>query len=216
MTWFSAVINFCVKGGFFMIPLGIVALAALVLAVERILYLRENRIDGDRFQFELRTALKENNLDQAIVLAARTHGLIGRVIGECLLRFKSGETDVDAATEKVILSEMVATERSRGWLIAFYQAAPLLGILGTIWGLIDAFMVIERSVTTDPHQLAGGIYQALITTVAGLLIAIPVLLFVEHLRKSTNNILSMLDIYLAEIRDWVRQRNKTEANNAQS
>ena len=69
-------------------------------------------------------------------------------------------------------------------------------------------MVIERSATTDAHLLAGGVYQALITTVAGLVIAIPILIFVEYLRKRSNIILSLLDIYLAEIRDWCRRRDK--------
>lgn len=216
MNWITTTVDMCIKGGIFMIPLGIIALVTIALVIERLLFLRENRIDGDRFQFELRTALKESNLDLAIVLAARTKGVIGRIIEECLLRLKAGETDVDDATEKVILSEMTAMEKSRGWLVVFYQIAPLIGILGTIWGLIIAFMVIEQSATTDPHLLAGGIYQALITTVAGLVIAIPILLFVEYLRKCTNYILSLLDIYLAEIRDWVRQRAKTEVSRGEA
>jgi len=205
MTWITATINMCVKGGIFMIPLGLVALGSIILIIERMLFLRQNRIDGDRFHFELRAALKENDVE------AKTKGFIGRIIEECLLRIKAGERDVDDATEKVILSEMTAMEKSRGWLVTFYQVAPLLGILGTVWGLIVAFMVIEKTAATDPRMLAGGIYQALITTVGGLLIAIPVLIFVEHLRKNTNYLLSLLDIYLAEIRDWVRQQEKTEA-----
>lgn len=212
INWLTTTMDMCMKGGIFMIPLALVALSSIILIIERILFLRENRIDGDRFQFELRTALKENNLEQAAVLAARTRGFIGRIIEECLLRIKAGETDVDDATEKVILSEMTAMEKSRGWLVAFYQVAPLLGILGTVWGLIIAFMAIEKTAATDPRLLAGGIYQALITTVSGLMIAIPVLLFVEHLRKSTNYLLSLLDIYLAEIRDWVRLRPKPEVS----
>ncbi len=208
MNGIASAIEFCIKGGFFMIPLGIIALVTIALVIERLLFLRENRIDSDRFQYELRAALSEDNIEKATILAARTKGIIGRVIEECLLRIKDGEADVDDATEKVILTEMIAMERSRGWLIAFYQIAPLVGILGTIWGLIEAFMVIERSATTDAHLLAGGVYQALITTVAGLVIAIPILIFVEYLRKRSNIILSLLDIYLAEIRDWCRRRDK--------
>jgi len=66
MNWFSTAADLCIKGGFFMIPLFIVALTALVLIIERLIYLRENRIDGDKFQFELRTALKDDDLDQAV------------------------------------------------------------------------------------------------------------------------------------------------------
>ncbi len=210
INWLNGFVEFYIKGGIFMYPLALVALGSVILIIERLLFLRENRINSDQFQFELRTALKENNIEQAIVLAARTRGFIGRVLEECLRRVKAGETDVDAATEKVIISEMTAMEKSRGWLVAFYQVAPLLGILGTVWGMIVVFMAIEQSSAADPRMLANGIYQALITTVAGLLIAIPVLLFVEHLRKSTNHLLSLLDIYLAEIRDWIRQHGKPE------
>lgn len=66
----------------------------------------------------------------------------------------------------------------------------------------------DRAVCTYPKILAGGIYQALITTVAGLIIAIPLIVFQEHLRKETNRILAFLDLYLAEIKDWVARRDR--------
>jgi len=207
MTWISTAIDLTIKGGIFMIPLGIVAIVGIILVIERLLYLRQNRFDSDRFHFELRTALKENAVDQAIVLAARTKGVIGRVIEEGLLHVKEGEKDIEQATERAIMAEMIAMDKSRGWIINLSQLAPLLGILGTVWGLVVAFMVIERSASTDPRLLAGGIYQALITTVAGLLIAIPLTLAQEHIRKENNRILGLLDLYLAEIKEWLAGRN---------
>lgn len=207
MTWISTAIDLTIKGGIFMIPLGIVAIVGVILVIERLLYLRQNRFDSDRFHFELRTALKENAVDQAIVLAARTKGVIGRVIEEGLLHVKEGEKDIEQATERAIMAEMIAMDKSRGWIINLSQLAPLLGILGTVWGLVVAFMVIERSASTDPRLLAGGIYQALITTVAGLLIAIPLTLAQEHIRKENNRILGLLDLYLAEIKEWLAGRN---------
>jgi biopolymer transport protein ExbB len=206
MSGFGAFIEICIKGGLFMIPLVIVALTGIVLMIERLLYLRENKIDGDKFHFELKTALKENAIDEAIVLAARTNGMVGKVLQEGLLRIKAGETDVVTATEKIILTEMMSVQRSRGWIINMSQIAPLLGILGTVWGLVVSFMAIERTASTDPRILAGGIYQALITTVAGLIIAIPLIIFQEHLRKETNRTLAFLDLYLAEIKEWLARR----------
>jgi biopolymer transport protein ExbB len=203
MSGIATTIDMCVKGGVFMIPLGVVALIAIALFIERLIYLHRNKINGDKFHFELRSALKDNTLDQAIVLAARTKGMIGRVIGEGLQRIKDGESDIEAATEKVILSEMVSIEKSRGWLVNMSQIAPLLGILGTVWGLVVAFIAIERT---------SGIYQALITTVAGLLIAIPVLIALEYIRKETNQILHLLDIYLAEIKEWLGRRGRAVSN----
>jgi biopolymer transport protein ExbB len=212
MSWIANTIDMCVKGGIFMIPLGVVALIAIALFIERLIYLRRNKINGDTFHFELRSALKDNSLDQAIILAARTKGMVGRVIGEGLQRIKDGESDIEAATEKVILSEMVSIEKSRGWLVNMSQIAPLLGILGTVWGLVVAFIAIERTAATDPRNLASGIYQALITTVAGLLIAIPVLIALEYIRKETNQILHLLDIYLAEIKEWLGRRGRAVSN----
>lgn len=199
------------KGGFFMWPLLLCAIGGIVLIIERMLFLRENRFDRDQFYFELKTALKEGNLDKATVLAAKTPGIVGRVLQECLLRIAAGERDVEAATEKEILSEMSSVERSRGWLATVIQVAPLLGLIGTVQGMIMCFMTIEQTATADPRVLANGIYTALITTFAGLLIAIPVSLAQEHIRKQTNNILHHMDLCLIEIREWLDDREKPAA-----
>ena len=194
------------KGGIFMWPLLACAIAGIVLIIERMMFLRENKVQWDRFHFELKSALKENNLEKAIVLAAKTKGMIGRVMQELLLRVQAGERDVEAATEKEILNEMASMEKSRGWLATIIQVAPLLGLIGTVQGMIMCFMTIEETATADPRVLANGIYTALITTFAGLLIAIPLSLAQEHIRKQSNNILHYLDLYLIEVREWLEQK----------
>jgi len=211
MQTIQATYDLFFKGGFFMWPLLACAIAGIVLFVERLLFLRENRVDWDRFQFELKSALKDNHLDKATVLAAKTPGIVGRVMQECLLRISAGERDVEAATEKEILSEMASVERSRGWLATLIQVAPLLGLIGTVQGMIMCFMTIEQTATTDPKVLAGGIYTALITTFAGLLIAIPLSLAQEHIRKQINNVLHHLDLYLLEVREWLDAQQHPDA-----
>ena len=213
VTSISALADLCVKGGIFMIPLGLVALAAIVLMIERLIFLRQNHFDGDKFHFELRTALKDNDLERAVVLAARTPGMIGRVMAEGLVKIQEGYTDVINATERIIHSEMSGLEKSRGWLLTMAQVAPLLGILGTVWGLVVAFIAIEQTASTDPSTLASGIYQALITTVAGLVIAIPIIVVQEYVRRQTNRILHYLDLFLMEVRDWleIRKRGNSHA-----
>jgi len=210
MQWLENMVILFWKGGFFMWPLLACAIAGIVLIIERILFLRENKIAWDHFHFELRSALKDGNLEKAIVLAAKTPGMIGRVMQECLLRVQAGERDVESATEKEILGEMASMERSRGWLATLIQVAPLLGLIGTVQGMIICFMTIEQTATADPKLLAGGIYTALITTFAGLLIAIPLSLALEHIRKQTNNILHYLDLYLVEVREWLDARERPE------
>lgn len=206
MEWIRFLTDLTIKGGIFMIPLGVVAIVSIVLVIERMLFLRENRLKWDTFQFELKSALRDNDLDRAAAVAARTKGVIGRVMEACLLRVKAGEKDVESATEKDVLTEMASMDRSRGWLATMIQIAPLLGLIGTVQGMIQCFMNIERSAATDPRLLAGGIYTALITTFAGLLIAIPVSVAQEHIRKETNKILHFLDLYLLEVREWTTKK----------
>jgi len=208
MSFFTFLFDMCVKGGFFMIPIAVCALVGIALIIERLLFLRENRIQGDRLHFELQTALKEDELDRAVVLAAKTRGVVGRVLEEGLRRVQGGETDIDAATEKIIHSEMAQMEKSRDWLVTISAIAPLLGILGTVQGMIVAFMKIEETGSTDPKLLAGGIYIALITTVAGLVVAIPTTVAHDYVRKQTNKILHAMDLYLLEIREWLDKKKK--------
>lgn len=213
MHFFTSLFEVSVKGGIFMIPLVIAGIAAIILVIERLLFLRENRISGDRLQFELQTALKEDDLDKAIVLAAKTPGVVGRVLEEGLRRVQTGETDIATATEKIIHSEMIQMERSRDWLITISTIAPLLGILGSVYGMIVAFNRIEESGGTDPKLLAGGISIALITTVTGLIIAIPTTVAHDYVRKQTNNILHAMDLYLLEIGEWLGKKKKLEVVN---
>ncbi|MCG3149006.1 MAG: hypothetical protein PCFJNLEI_02458 [Verrucomicrobiae bacterium] len=208
MSSLTFLFEMAIKGGFFMIPIAICAVVAIILTIERVLFLRQNRIHGDRLHFELQTALKEDDLDKAVVLAAKTNGVVGRVLEEGLRRVQNGETDIDVATEKIIHSEMTQMEKSRDWLVTISAIAPLLGILGTVQGMIVAFMKIEEAGSTDPKLLAGGIYIALITTVAGLVVAIPATVAHDYFRKRTNEILHAMDLYLLEIREWLDKKHK--------
>ncbi len=201
----SMVVGLAVKGGIFMIPLALVALAALVLVMERFIFLFQNRANWDQLHFDLRSAIQERNLERAIALAVGTRGMVGRVLAEGLLKVQGRQADIVSATERVIHAEMRGMEKSRGWLLTLSQVAPLIGILGTVYGLVVAFMAIEQTASTDPRLLAGGIYQALITTVTGLLIAIPVMLVQEYIRRETNRILHFLDLFVMEIRDGLER-----------
>ena len=211
MHLITGLYNVIIRGGVFMIPLVIAGITALALTIERLLFLRENRVNGDRLQFELQNALKANDLDKAIILAAKTPGVIGRVLEEGLRRVQGGETDIGAATEKIIHSEMVQMERSRDWLITISTISPLLGIMGSVYGMIVAFGRIEESGGTDPKMLAGGLAIALICTVSGLVIAIPTTVAHDFIRKQTNLILHGMDLYLLEIGEWLSKKKALEA-----
>jgi biopolymer transport protein ExbB len=99
-------------------------------------------------------------------------------------------------------------EKSRDWLTTIATISPLLGILGSVYGMIVAFNRIEQSGGTDPKLLAGGLSIALICTVSGLVIAIPATVAHDYVRKQTNNILHSMDLYLLEIGEWLEKKKK--------
>jgi len=210
MNAIQTVVELFFKGGIFMWPLLACAITGIVLVIERFLFLRDNRVDWDRLQFELRSLLKNNELDKAIALAAKTPGIVGRVLHECLLRVQNGERNVETASEKEILNEMASMHKSRGWLATIIQISPLLGLIGTVQGMIMVFMQIEASATVDPRMLGAGIYTKLITTFTGLLIVIPLSVAQEEIRKRTNDILHHLDLCLVEVREWLDEQQRRE------
>lgn len=204
METLKFVVDLYFKGGVFMHLLLALAVVTIVLIVERMMYLRENTLDWDKFQFELRSALKNDDLGKAIAISARTKGLVGRVMQECLLKVQAGERSIEEATDKEILVEMASMEKSRGWIATMIRIAPWMGLTGTVIGMMQCFMQIEQSGTADPRLLANGIYTKLITTFAGLAIAITASVAHEYIRKECNKILHHLDLYLFEVRDWLK------------
>src|SRR5688572_21429613 len=142
METLKFVVDLYFKGGFFMHLLLAVAVVTIILIVERIMYLRENTLDWDKFQFELRSALKNDDLGKAIAISARTKGLVGRVMQECLLKVQAGERSIEEATDKEILVEMASMEKSRGWIATMIRIAPWMGLTGTVIGMMQCFMQI--------------------------------------------------------------------------
>lgn len=164
-------------GGWLMVPILLCSVAALAIVLERSWALRRQRIMPDGLVTQILQLQRHHALDAAQIAAIRDGSALGRMLAAGLLnRFHAREVMKEAIqdTGRHVVSGM---ERYLSTLGTIAAVTPLLGLLGTVIGMIEVFSVIMEAGVGDPGVLAGGISQALITTAAGLSVAIPSLMF---------------------------------------
>lgn len=179
-----------VAGGPVMIPIGLCSLVAIATFVERLLALRRARIVPESFRAELVELVRQERWGDARALCRRVDVALSRVI-EVALDVR-GETreQIKERLEEVGRREAAEMERYVPILGTVASIAPLLGLLGTVGGMILTFQVIQSQGTvTNVGDFAGGISQALVTTFAGLTVGIPALVANRYLLARVDNLL---------------------------
>ena len=162
-------------GGPFVWPILAVGLLGVLLLLERITYLLKARPNPGLID-RVVSALQSDRLDNARAMVAGSAGDLARVLEAGISTFNQAPAQRDAALEAALLKEEPGLERSLTLIGAAAGIAPLLGLLGTVTGMITTFEVITVHGTGNPSLLSGGISVALITTQLGLMVAIPLLL----------------------------------------
>ena len=183
------------KGGPIMYPLGIGSILALALALERFISLRKSRVLPPEFISGL---IRAWNADasgkQAMDYCDQSGGAVGHIFKAGIRRAKMGHDAVEKAIEDVGSREADRIKRSLRPLAVIATVSPLLGLLGTVYGMIDAFQKTSASGgTAKTAMLATGIYEALVTTAAGLTIAIPVLILYQFLLGRADKLIDDID-----------------------
>ena len=170
--FFNVLVEKFNEGGEFMWPVLVALILGLAIFLERIITLNLADINTRKFVLEVQQALQEGGIPAAQELCAKTRGPVASVFQAGLMRADEG---IDAA-EKAITTygsiEMSFLERGLVWLSLFIAIAPLLGFLGTVVGMIEAFDAIEAAADISPSLVARGIKIALLTTAGGLLAGI--------------------------------------------
>lgn len=195
-TWKQQFKEFFKSGGAVMYPLALVAFLALLLSFERwFLYVRRGRI-STRFINRVFKLVDEQRYREAYELCARQKTSMAQALAAILKNATvCSRTAAEKALREAMLREQPLLERRLGLVGALGSSAPLLGLLGTVTGMITLFQVITDVGTNDARILAGGIAEALTTTQSGLVIAIPVLLLHGWLTERLDHITSALGIY---------------------
>ena len=190
LTWKEEFQAFFKKGGIVMYPLMLVAIFALLLCLERFLVLSYRGHLSRRFNKKLSALVKDARYEDAANLCLKKETSLSMVLFAVLNRARDTREDAERALQEALLREQPKLERRMGLLAAMGSIAPLLGLLGTVTGIITLFTVITEVGTNDARVLAGGISEALVTTETGLVIAIPVMilhgLLSEKIEKVTS------------------------------
>lgn len=163
-----------IAGGPVMVPIGICSVLALAYAVERSLRLRRSALGLSGLGGELVPVVRAGGLERGLDLCRARPSPLARIMQIALGRWSLPPLEREKAVEDAGLREVRRLSANLRPLAVIAVIAPLLGLLGTVWGIILAFYAIaEHSAQGRPELLAGGISQALITTAAGLVVAIP-------------------------------------------
>ena len=175
---------FIVKGGVIMIPIILASIAGAAIIIERwiVLHRADSSMDMEGFSNACLDLVKKNKFQDALDLCRQNQGHpLAAMYAEAIENRQSTRAELDKVLERMGNHFVKILERRLGGLVSIVGIEPLLGFLGTIVGLIRAFMAWEKAGSDiTVSVLAGGIYQAMITTAAGLIVAIPYYLFYNY------------------------------------
>lgn len=194
---FDTIVRFFQEGGFFMYPIAIILVIGLAIAIERYIYLslakRSNRSDFDKLQ----SMISRRDYNAAMRHAAQSKTAMSAMIGAGLVRLSRNQSrsDIEYAMEEGLMETLPRLEKRTQYLATLANVSTLLGLLGTIIGLIAAFTAVAAA---DPAEkatlLSQSISVAMNTTAFGLISAIPLLLLHAILQTKTNEIVDSFEM----------------------
>jgi biopolymer transport protein ExbB len=191
-----------VQGGIFMIPIGICSIVVVAFAIERRMALRKSTIIPRRLLQELQQLNQDaNGVDPRLAydVCRKYKSPLSRIIEAAILKVGRPQAELEKAVEDAVDRESAELSRNLRPINTCISVAPLLGLLGTVQGMILAFMVISTTTATGAakgQELAQGIYTALVTTFAGLCVAIPAIMIGNSLEGRIETLLrSMEDVF---------------------
>ena len=183
------------EGGPVMYPLLIFSILGLVFIIERAIALRKAKINVNEFLARIRKALIANrSIKDAIKVCEDYRGPVPSIMKAGLLKYGEPKEDVEKTIENAALFEMGRLERNLVWLATIANVSPLLGFFGTVAGMIKSFDALAEAGLSNPGLVAAGISEALITTAAGLAVAIPAQLAYNFFMSKINKFVRDIEI----------------------
>lgn len=167
-----SVLEFILKGGFFLIPISLLLFYTIYVIVERYIYLRKHTKYDTHLMKDIRIHLNSGNIDMAIATAEKDTTASGNVIKEGIYTIGRPIAEIESNMEKVANIEIGQMERRLGHLGLIAGIAPTLGFIGTIGGVIKIFYSISITENISIGNISGGLYEKMISSGAGLLVGI--------------------------------------------
>ncbi len=209
MSLFSIII----KGGWLLIPIFIASIIAVAIIIDRYIVINRSRLNVPSFLVKIRGLLKRGDMQSAIEYCMEEKSPAANIVKKGLKKYNLGHERVREAIESAGKQEISKLEKGLSILATISGVAPLLGFLGTVTGMISAFMRIQDlQGAANPSDLAGGIWEALLTTAFGLAVGIVALTFYNYLLSSINKLVLDMEVIsndVVDILEEVRQSKKS-------
>ena len=202
------------KGGPVMYPIVFCSIVALAVVIDRIYHLRRARVDTEKFVESISGALRRNRVVEAIDMCEQTPGPVAHILKAGLLKHDRPRQEVRDAIEDAGLFEIPRLEKYLNVLGTVAHVSPLLGLLGTVTGMVSAFQIIQEKASNlgpvNPGDLAAGIWEALLTTVFGLCVAIPSVVAYNWLRTWVNRFVLDMERSATELLNVLGQKRESD------
>ena len=194
-------------GGWLMIPLALLLVVSIYIFFERVFAINHvGKEDNKAFMQQIRDHIHAGRIEEAQKLCQATNSPYGRMIAKGVARIGRPMNDVLVAVENVGNMEVANLEKGFSWLATTAAGAPMIGFLGTVTGMVQAFMALAKAGTSaNVTILSQGIYEALVTTVAGLIVGIVAMFAYNYLTSRVSKVMNKLERSTMEFMDLLNE-----------
>lgn len=214
MAVYNTIVQFFQSGGLFMYPIVVVLALGIAIAVERYMYLTFSKASSQRLWKQLVPQLQSGQFREAMRAAENSRTAIGKILNYGLSRVGSARRrdDIEMAMEEGLMEVVPRLEKRTHYLATLANIATLLGLLGTIIGLIDAFTAVaEANPSEKADMLSASISVAMNTTAFGLMAGIPLLLIHAFLQTKTTEVVDSLEMASVKVINIITDHARREA-----
>ena len=196
------------NGGWAMIPIALLSLLAVYVFVERLLTIRRAAQTPNQFSDKIKQLVLNGDINGARLLCNQSDTPVARMLEKGLSRIGSPLKNIEVSIENVGRIELYKLEKNLSLMATISGAAPMIGFLGTVTGMINAFIAIaQEEGSVSPKLLSAGIYEAMITTAAGLLVGIMAYLMYNYLVAQVQKVVHKMEYNSIDFIDLLQEPN---------
>lgn len=204
----SGFLAFLLRGGPAMLALLFCSLLAMSVVIERLLFFAQQHIDAEELVRQLGARIALDDIDGAIAICDQNHGLLPAILKQGLLRSGKSRTDIGDALTVAARKRSAAFERNLSIIGTIAVIAPFVGLFGTVLGIIRAFDDIALKGNSSPAVVAAGVSESLITTAAGLFVAVLSVVFFNYFRARVRTNREEISWAADQLAEFLHYRNE--------
>lgn len=212
--WEFSLKDVLIQGGPIMVPLLLCSVFAMGIVISKLIFFSKISTDTRELKKDVFQMIKENRLKEAIQLCDENPSPVAKILKGGIMKYGGSRNEIKEAMEDVSLFEIPILEKRFTALATIAHISPLLGLLGTVTGMTASFHTIQARAASlnpvTPGDLAGGIGEALLTTVAGLIVAIPTYVVYNYLVSRVNTFIREMEHGATELLNFMCHLTATD------